>query len=74
MSGSVRGSGGSSPGLLDLGLWHMPITKAPYLCIEPWLSLTSMADMITAIEEKVELVMLLPGETYRNTWSITCRV
>jgi len=61
------------PQMPFLGLWHMPRTQAPYLCIEPWLSLPSTADTITAIEDKDDLVRLLPGETYRNSWSITCR-
>jgi len=61
------------PAMPYLGLWHMPKTDAPYLCIEPWLSLPSEADTVTAFEDKEDLVCLQPGKTYRNTWSITCR-
>lgn len=61
------------PQMPYLGLWHMPRTCAPYVCIEPWLSLPSEAGTITAIEDKDDLICLFPGDIYTNTWSISCR-
>ena len=34
----------SYPDMPYLGLWHMPNTDAPYLCIEPWSSLPARQD------------------------------
>ena len=53
-----------------LGLWHWPKTDAPYICIEPWCSLPSMADSIAVFEEQKDLVKLESGKTYRNRWTI----
>lgn len=61
------------PQMPYLGLWHMPRTSAPYLCIEPWLSLPSEAGTVTDLETEPDLIKLLSGKTYTNTWSITCR-
>jgi len=61
------------PQMPYLGLWHMPRTKAPYLCIEPWLSLPSVKGTVTALETQADLIKLPSGKTYDNTWSITCR-
>lgn len=61
------------PQMPYLGLWHMPRTKAPYICIEPWLSLPSVKGTVTALETEADLIRLVPGKIYTNTWSITCR-
>lgn len=53
-----------------LGIWHMPKTDAPYVCIEPWCSLPSTKDKIPVLEEQPDLISLASGETYRNQWSI----
>lgn len=58
------------PGMPYLGLWHWPRTDAPYICIEPWCSLPSRKDRIAVLEEQEDLICLVPGETYRNTWTI----
>lgn len=71
-AGSSRQVRVEYPQMPFLGLWHMPRTKAPYLCIEPWLSLPSEAGTVTALEEKDDLIRLLPGKIYQNTWSIRC--
>ena len=59
------------PQMPYLGLWHMPKTDAPYVCIEPWLSLPAHAGETTVFEERSDLARLAPGETCRNEWSIT---
>ena len=61
----------SYPEMSYLGLWHWPETDAPYLCIEPWTSLTARQDVVEDFGCKSDLIHLLPGKTYTNTWSIT---
>ena len=53
-----------------LGIWHMPHTDAPYVCIEPWSSLPSRQDVIEDLAEKEDLISLEAGKTYENTWTI----
>ena len=47
-----------------LGLWHMPKTDAPYLCIEPWKTLPSNDGSIEVLETKKEVGVLKPNERY----------
>lgn len=61
------------PRMPYLGLWHMPNTDAPYVCIEPWLSLPAYAGETTVLEDRPDLAHLAPGETYRNEWSIAVK-
>ena len=61
----------SYPEMSYLGLWHWPETDAPYLCIEPWTSLPARQDVVEDFGCKSDLIHLLPGKTYTNTWSIT---
>lgn len=61
----------SYPDMPYLGLWHMPNTDAPYLCIEPWSSLPARQDVVEDFACKSDLIQLGPGKTYVNTWSIT---
>ena len=56
-----------------LGIWHAPGTDAPYICIEPWLSLPATAGEPTVFENRPDLAEIGPGETYRNIWSVTVR-
>lgn len=60
----------SFPDMAYLGIWHMPHTDAPYVCIEPWTSLPSRKGVIEELSVQENLVSLNPGETYENTWSI----
>lgn len=57
----------SFPDMEFLGLWHMPHTDAPYVCIEPWLSLPSHADFIEDLEQQKYIVHLQAGDVYNNT-------
>lgn len=59
------------PQMPYLGIWHMPKTDAPYVCLEPWCSLPSKQDEIAVLEEQADLLRLPAGETYRNRWQIT---
>lgn len=59
------------PGMDYVGFWHKPKTEAPYVCVEPWVSLPGDEYKPTVFEEKDDLVKLEPGKTYINTWSIS---
>ena len=58
------------PRMPYLGIWHMPHTDAPYVCIEPWASLPSRQDVIEELSCKSDLIHIAPGAEYENTWSI----
>lgn len=60
----------SFPDMPYLGIWHMPHTDAPYICIEPWSSLPSTKDQIAVFEEQSDLLTLEPGRYSENTWTI----
>lgn len=62
------------PDMPYLGIWHMPHTDAPYVCIEPWSSLPSRKGVIEDLETQENLVRLPAGESYENTWSIAVTV
>ena len=61
----------SYPQMPYLGIWHWPKTDAPYVCIEPWSSLPARQEVVEEISCKSDLIHLLPGKTYENTWTIT---
>ena len=61
------------PQMPYMGLWHTPKTDAPYVCIEPWLSLPANAGETTVFENRPDLVHLDAGKTYSNKWSIAVK-
>lgn len=61
----------SYPDMPYLGLWHVPHTEAPYLCIEPWTSLPSRQGIVEDLQAKSDLIRLDPRKIYRNRWQIT---
>ena len=61
----------SYPNMAYLGLWHMPHTDAPYICIEPWSSLPSRKGVIEDLEKQENLIALEAGDVYVNGWEIT---
>lgn len=61
----------SYPQMPYLGLWHKPHTEAPYVCIEPWVSLPSRQDVIEEFESKMDMIVVAPTKTYSNTWKIS---
>lgn len=60
----------SYPDMPYLGLWHMPNTDAPYICIEPWSSLPSRKGIIEDLAKQPDLLSLPAGEIYTNLWKI----
>lgn len=61
----------SFPDMPYLGIWHWPKTDAPYVCIEPWVSLPAREGETAVLERQADLIHLPAGEIYRNTWSIS---
>lgn len=60
----------SYPDMPYLGIWHRPKSDAPYVCIEPWMSLPAQRGEITAFEKQADLIRLESGKTYTNRWTI----
>lgn len=59
------------PRMNYLGIWHTPGTDAPFVCLEPWVSLPSRDGVVEDLSQQGGLVALDEGETYKNKWSIT---
>jgi galactose mutarotase-like enzyme len=57
-------------GYRDLGLWSKP-TGAPFLCIEPWLSMASPVGWDGDFADKPGLMHLAPGESRDVVWRVT---
>ena len=53
-----------------LGIWHMPKTDAPYICIEPWYSLPSRKEVVEELETQLRLVSIEPKCEYENKFTI----
>ena len=60
----------SFPDMPYLGIWHWPKTDAPYVCIEPWVSLPAKHGEVTCFEKQPDLIRLEPGRVYTNRWTI----
>lgn len=58
------------PDMRCLGIWHMPLTDAPYICIEPWTSLPSRQGIIEDLSQQRNLINLPSGQIYNNAWAI----
>ncbi len=61
----------SYPDMPYLGLWHMPRTEAPYMCIEPWSGYPSVDGKVDDLATKQAMHALEPQGVYRNVYSIT---
>ncbi len=58
------------PDMPYLGLWHMPKTDAPYICIEPWSSLPSRKGVVEDLATQPGLISLEPNTEYKNQFVI----
>ena len=59
------------PKMNYLGIWHAVKTDAPFVCLEPWVSLPSRDGVIEDFSQQSDLVSLDAGKIYSNEWSIT---
>lgn len=53
-----------------LGLWHMPRTDAPYVCIEPWCGLPSFDGEIDDLSTKNDMFRIPQGKQKSVLYSI----
>lgn len=58
------------PQMPYLGLWHTVKTEAPFLCVEPWVTLPSREGIVEDFACRSDLVRLPADEAYCNTWTI----
>lgn len=61
----------SYPNMPYLGIWHMPRTDAPYVCIEPWTSLPSRQGIVEELTCKSDMITLTPNEKYEIGWTLS---
>ena len=61
------------PDMPFVGFWHAPKTDAPYVCIEPWVSLPSHSAYVEELTMQEHLIHLPAGETYTNITTITLK-
>lgn len=59
------------PRMNYVGFWHKDGLAAPYVCIEPWLSLPARSGVTEDFYCKGDMVRLESGEKYTNPWSIS---
>lgn len=67
----TRGLTLSCPQMRYLGVWHQPKTDAPYVCLEPWVSLPSREGVVEDLSQQFDLVSLDPRQRYENRWTVT---
>ena len=60
----------SYPQMPYVGFWHAVNTDAPYVCVEPWVSLPAREGVVEEFSARRDLVHLPAGETYTCSWSI----
>lgn len=65
-----RGLTLSIPQMRYLGIWHTPHSEAPFVCLEPWVSLPSRDGVVEDLSQQADLVRLESGQVYQNRWSI----
>ena len=56
----TRGLTLSIPRMRYLGVWHTPKSDAPFVCLEPWVSLPSRQDIVEDFSQQNDLSALSP--------------
>lgn len=59
------------PQMPYVGFWQASKKQAPYLCIEPWVSLPGREGLIEDFENIGDLIRLEGRENYTNIWTIS---
>jgi len=59
------------PGMKYVGFWHKPKTEAPYVCIEPWISIPADDGVVDDLETKRDMLRLAAGGVYEQSFDIT---
>jgi len=68
---SGRGVRVTFPDIPYIGFWHTNKEDAPFVCIEPWLSLPARQDIIEDISCRSDLIQLESSGRYTTTWTMT---
>jgi galactose mutarotase-like enzyme len=56
----------SYPDMDYVAFWHTPGTEAPFICVEPWMSLPARQDVVEDLGTQLGIRRLAPGEVYEN--------
>lgn len=59
------------PGMNYVGFWHKPQTEAPYVCIEPWVSIPADDGKVDAFETKRNMLRLASGKVHEQSFTIS---
>lgn len=59
------------PEMNYVGFWHKPKTEAPYVCIEPWMSIPADDGKVDDLETKRDMLRLAPGCKREIEFTIT---
>lgn len=57
-------------GFSALGVWTPPLTKAPFLCLEPWAGLPALTDETGEFLDKPYVTVLQPGKTISFSYTM----
>ena len=52
-----------------MGIWSAK--NAPFVCIEPWCGIADSVNTTGELRQKEGMNLLVPGETFKRTWSVT---
>lgn len=58
------------PKMPYVGFWHAVKKDAPYVAIEPWVTLPAREGVVEEFAARTDLIRLNPEESYENTWGI----
>ena len=61
----------SYPEMKYVGFWHAPKTEAPYVCIEPWMSIPADDGKVDDLETKRDMLRLASGAKREIEFTIT---
>ena len=61
----------SFPGMPYVGIWHSVKKEAPFVAIEPWVTLPAREGVVEDLAYRSDMISLEGGKQYENTWSIT---
>ncbi len=59
------------PDMPYVGFWHKPQTEAPYVCIEPWMSVPADDGKVDDLETKRSMLRLASGGEHEQSFTIT---
>lgn len=58
------------PGFKYIGIWHKPLSDAPYVCIEPWCGSPALAGSYADLETKADMFEIKPKQSKSVSFDI----